>query len=55
MREDRIIHRAQKIFAHTQGCSESDAYASMRKMAMNKRISVFSIAQAIVEQEERGR
>lgn len=55
MREDRFIHKAQKIFANSQGCSETEAYAMMRKMAMNKRTPIFSIAQAIVEQEERSK
>lgn len=55
MREDRLIHKAQKILARAQNCSEADTYAAMRKMAMNKRVSIASIAQAIVEQEERGK
>lgn len=50
---DRTIHKAQKIFSIKNGCTETKAYELMRKMAMDKRISIVSIAQAIVEQEEK--
>ena len=49
--EDRAIHKAQKLLACRQNCTESEAYEEMRKLAMNKRVTVFSIAQAIIGQE----
>lgn len=51
IREDREIHRAQKLFAQAQHCTDTEAYERMRKMAMNKRVSLHTIAQAVLEQE----
>lgn len=48
--EDREIHKAQKLLAETQGCSTDEAYQQMRKAAMNKRISVVSVAEGILRQ-----
>ena len=50
LREDRQIHKAQQILARDQGCSESEAYRRMRKTAMDKRISIASLAVGILRQ-----
>ena len=50
MQESRQIFRAQKYLARTQGCSETEAYRRMRKTAMDKRMSIGSLAQRILEQ-----
>lgn len=55
IREDRDIHRAQKLFAQKQGCTDTEAYERMRKMAMDKRISLYTIAKAVLEQEAESR
>lgn len=53
IREDRMIHKAQLHLAKTQGCSESEAYRQMRKLAMDKRLSMAVLAQRILEQASR--
>ena len=50
--EDRLIHKAQKIFAEKNNCSDAQAYEVMRKTAMDKRVTLYSIARAILEQQE---
>lgn len=51
--EDRYIRKAQMILARKRKCSEGDAYRWMRKAAMDKRVSLAVIADAIIFQEER--
>lgn len=53
IREERQIHKAQQLLAQTQGCSEAEAYRSMRKLAMDKRITVAALARRILEQNAR--
>ena len=55
LQEDREIHKAQKIFAQRQHCSDTEAYEKMRKLAMNKRVSLYTIARAVLEQEAEGK
>ena len=49
--EDREIHKAQKLFARKLRCTETEAYEKMRKMAMDKRVPLYTIAKAVIEQE----
>lgn len=51
LKEDREIHKAQRIFAQKQNCTDTEAYEKMRRLAMNKRVSLYSVACAILEQE----
>ena len=51
LREDREIHKAQKLLAQKQHCSDTEAYEKMRRLAMDKRVSVYTIARAVLEQE----
>lgn len=51
LREDRTIHKAQRLFAQQQHCTDTEAYERMRKLAMNKRVTLYSIARVILEQE----
>ena len=51
--EDRRIRKAQTILARTRGCSEEEAYQWLRHSAMDKRISIAALADAILAQEER--
>lgn len=55
LREDREIHRAQKLLAQRQNCSDTEAYEQMRRLAMNKRVPLYSIARAVLEQEDAAR
>ena len=50
--EDRTIHKAQKVYASKYGCSDTEAYEVMRKMAMDKRVTLYSIARAILELQD---
>lgn len=50
IREDRQIHKAQRLMAQQEGCSETEAYQQMRRIAMNKRITLAVLAERIVEQ-----
>lgn len=51
LKEDREIHKAQRLFAQQQHCTNTEAYEMMRKLAMNKRVTLHTIARAILEQE----
>jgi len=53
IQEERQIHKAQQLLARTQGCSGDEAYRSMRKLAMDKRVTVAEIARRILEQNAR--
>lgn len=52
LREDREIHKAQKLLALKLRCSDTESYEQMRKMAMNKRVPLISIARAVLAQED---
>lgn len=51
--DDRRIRKAQGILARARGCSEEEAYAWLRRSAMDKRISLAALADAVLAQEER--
>lgn len=51
--EDRKIRKAQTILAKSRGCTESEAYQWLRKSAMDKRISISVLADAILAQDKR--
>ena len=53
LKESRVIARAQGILAKKQGISEADAYALLRRTAMDKRLPLVVIAQAYVDQEDK--
>ncbi len=52
MEDDRLVHRAQRAMARRMGCTEEEAYHKMRRMAMDKRVTVASLAQRLLEQME---
>ena len=52
IRENRLVYKAQKILARQQGCDETEAYRRIRKLAMDKRISVARVAELITGQAE---
>lgn len=53
LEEDRRIRKAQSILARTRSCSEDEAYQWLRRMAMDKRIPIAALADAVLAQEER--
>jgi len=53
LEEDRRIRKAQSILAKTRACSEDEAYQWLRRSAMDKRISIAALADAVLAQEER--
>lgn len=55
LQEDREIHKAQKLFARRENCTDTEAYERMRRLAMNKRVSLYSIARAVLGQENEGK
>lgn len=50
MEDDRLIHRAQRTVARRMGCTEEEAYHKMRRMAMDKRVTVAAMARRLLEQ-----
>ena len=50
VQEDRLIHKAQRLLARSQGCTEEEAYQRLRKAAMDKRVAVAALARRIVDQ-----
>ena len=50
--EDREIHRAQRLLAQKQHCSDTEAYEKMRRLAMDKRVPLVTIARAVLSQED---
>lgn len=50
VQEDRDIHKAQQLLAKSMGCSPEEAYRSMRKAAMDKRVPVAALARRIIQQ-----
>lgn len=53
VQQERQIHKAQQLLARTQGCTEAEAYRDMRKLAMDKRITVAELARRILAQNAR--
>ena len=53
LEEDRRIRKAQSILAKTRACTEDEAYQWLRRSAMDKRISIAALADAVLAQEER--
>lgn len=51
--EDRRIRKAQTILARTRACTEEEAYQWLRRSAMDRRIAISALADAILAQEER--
>lgn len=51
--EDRKIRKAQTILARSRSCSEEEAYQWLRRSAMDKRIPVAALADAVLAQEAR--
>ena len=49
--DSRLIQRAQGVLAKQENISESEAYQLLRRLSMDKRVSVAVLAQAILEQE----
>lgn len=52
MEDDRLVHRAQRAMARRMGCTGEEAYHKMRRMAMDKRVTVASLARRLLEQME---
>jgi response regulator NasT len=52
LEERKVIDRAKGILMQAKGLSEADAYALMRKTAMNEKKRIAEIAQAIVTAAE---
>lgn len=46
------IDRAKAVIANRQGVSESEAYRHIQRLAMNKRVTMADIAEAILEAEK---
>ncbi|MBE5807935.1 MAG: response regulator [Clostridiales bacterium] len=53
LQNERTIRAAQAMLAAREGMSESEAYRLLRRMSMDKRVSMAVLAEAIVEQEQR--
>lgn len=51
--ESRRIRKAQTILARNRGCTEDEAYQWLRRSAMDKRMPIAALADAILSQEER--
>lgn len=51
--EDRKIRKAQTILAKSRGCTESEAYQWLRRSAMDRRITVAALAEAVLAQDKR--
>lgn len=51
--EDRKIRKAQTILAKSRNCTEEEAYQWLRRSAMDKRIPLAALADAVLAQEER--
>lgn len=52
LRTRRLVERATRILADHQGISEDDAYAMIRTEAMNKQVTVFEMASAIINADK---
>lgn len=51
--DSRLIQRAQAVLARREQVSESEAYRILRQMSMDKRVSMATLAEALLEQELR--
>ena len=51
LEDSRLVARAQAIIAKKEKCTESEAYAMLRSMAMDKRVSMAVLAKAVLNQE----
>lgn len=51
--ESRMIQQAKGILARRENISEAEAYQTLRRMAMNKRVQVSALAQTLIDQEQR--
>jgi len=48
MEEQKTIDRAKALLAKQEGIPEGDAYRRLQRMAMEKRLSLFALCQAVV-------
>lgn len=51
LNDSRTVARAQAVLAKKQGISESEAYAVLRRMSMEKRVPMAVLALAVLRQE----
>ncbi len=54
LQESRVIERAKGLLAHQKSIPEMDAYREMQQLAMRKRTTILSIAQAVLDQNTNG-
>jgi response regulator NasT len=47
--ERKIIEKAKSILIEKKSCTEEDAYTYIRKISMNKGVSMEKIAEAIIK------
>jgi response regulator NasT len=52
LQDRKLIDRAKGLLMQRQGLSEQDAYARLRKAAMNKGMKLVDMAQQMVEMAE---
>lgn len=52
-KEDRKVRKAQAVLARSRGCTEEEAYQWMRRSAMDKRVSLGVLADAVLTQGRR--
>lgn len=50
LQESRVIERAKGLLAQERSISETDAYREMQQLAMRKRTTILTIAQAVLDQ-----
>lgn len=53
LEESRLIRQAQTVLSRRDGISEGEAYRLLRRMSMDKRVSMAALAQAVLDQERR--
>ena len=51
LEDNRLVQRAQAVLAKQENISESQAYSLMRRMSMDKRVSMATIAEALLRQQ----
>jgi response regulator NasT len=49
LKESRLIERAKLLIGKELGISEGDAYRELQRMSMNKRCSMLSLAETVIE------
>ena len=49
LNERKLIERAKGILMSRQGCNEADAYARLRKTAMDKGLRLAEVAQRVID------